>query len=439
MTKRKIIKSIFLSLIAILGLSLLALTHNASAIECSGVDTTLIECDSGGTGGIWYIVNLVINIFTAGIAILGTIGIIWSGVLITSARDNEAQVAKGKKRILEVVIGLVAWGLLYVLIQLIIPGGATIPDSGVEGVTASVDDEAYVGESVPLKVTIIPDTVTDKSYSVSSSDKSIATVAGNNVRCQKVGSTTVKVTTSNGKTAEAPVNCKEKPKEDPTNPGGNTKPGDEPSTEPIDSANGKYNYNGMDYWLNVPESATKNMPVVVFLHGSGETGNASAVSYLPQVRAMMGRSDFISIAPVAGTRNWEEGSKTATIKGIIDDVVKRTGANKNRIYIWGFSMGGRGTFHMVNNYTTYFRAYMVISNCPAAGDTAANYSKIPLKMILGGAGDEIPNYYDCMMSAKSQIESLGGSVEYQQLNGVSHGTMSSSLDYNAVFSWILSH
>ena len=74
-TKRNLIKSIFLSLIAILGLSLLTLTHNASAIECSGVDTTLIECDSGGTGGIWYIVNLVISIFTAGIAILGTIGI----------------------------------------------------------------------------------------------------------------------------------------------------------------------------------------------------------------------------------------------------------------------------------------------------------------------------------------------------------------------------
>ena len=60
-------------------------------------------------------------------------------------------------------------------------------------------------------------------------------------------------------------------------------------------------------------------------------------------------------------------------------------------------------------------------------------------IIPGGAGDEIPNYYDCMMSAKSQIESLGGSVEYQQLNGVSHETMSSSLDYNAVFGWILSH
>ena len=364
---------------------------------------------------------------------------LWSGVLIASARDNEAQVAKGKKRILEIVIGIVACGFMYVLIEFIIPGGAAVPDSGVESVTVSIDGEAYVGESTALKVTIIPDSASDKSFSTSSADKSIATVAGGSVRCQKVGSTTIKVTTSNSKTAETTVTCKEKPKEDPTNPGGSTKPGDKPSTEPIDSANGKYNYNGMDYWLNVPESATKNMPVVVFLHGSGETGNASAVSYLPQVKAMMGRSDFISIAPVAGTRNWEEGNKTATVKGIIDDVVKRTEANKNRIYIWGFSMGGRGTFHMVNNYTTYFRAYMVISNCPAAGDTAANYSKIPLKMILGGAGDEIPNYYDCMMSAKSQIESLGGSVEYQQLNGVSHETMSSSLDYNAVFGWILSH
>lgn len=435
MTKRKIIKSIFLSLIAILGLSLLTLTHNASAIECSGVDTTLIECDSGGTGGIWYIVNLAINIFTAGIAILGTIGIIWSGVLIASARDNEAQVAKGKKRILEVVIGLVAWGLLYVLIQLIIPGGATIPDSGVEGVTASVEGEAYVGESVPLKVTIIPDTVTDKSYSVSSSDKSVATVAGNSVRCQKVGSTTVKVTTSNGKTAEVSVTCKEKPKE--TTPGGGTNPEDKPSTEPVESTSGKNIYNGMEYWLNVPENATKNMPVVIFLHGSGETGNAESVRTRPQVQAMLARTDFISIAPVAPSYGWED--KSATLKGLIDSVVSKYEANKNRIYIWGFSMGGRGTFHMVNNYTTFFKAYMVISNCPSGYDTASNYSKVPLKMILGGAGTELSDYYDCMMSAKNQIQALGGQVEYQQLDGVSHETMSSSLNYKDVFSWLLSH
>lgn len=78
-------------------------------------------CFCGGTVSV---LNTTVTIFTAGIVVMGTIGIIWSGVLYMSARDNEAQVSQAKGRILQTVIGIAVFALMDALIYLFMPGGA---------------------------------------------------------------------------------------------------------------------------------------------------------------------------------------------------------------------------------------------------------------------------------------------------------------------------
>lgn len=88
--------------------------------------TTLLKdswCDMEDGGGIMEIVKMVVNIMTAGVIVVGTIGIIWCGFLILSARDNEAQVAQAKKRLIDIVIGMAVFGLAGLLIGLLLPGG----------------------------------------------------------------------------------------------------------------------------------------------------------------------------------------------------------------------------------------------------------------------------------------------------------------------------
>jgi hypothetical protein len=48
-----------------------------------------------------------------------------------TARDNEAQVAKAKRRMLEIVIGIVAWVLLALIGNLFIPKSSTDINSDV--------------------------------------------------------------------------------------------------------------------------------------------------------------------------------------------------------------------------------------------------------------------------------------------------------------------
>ena len=87
------------------------------------------DAETDGKGTIIKIIEFAISTFSIGIAVLGTIGIIYSGYLIMTARDDTAQVAKGKKRILEIVIGIVAWVLLASLITLLLPTDSSILDA----------------------------------------------------------------------------------------------------------------------------------------------------------------------------------------------------------------------------------------------------------------------------------------------------------------------
>lgn len=81
-------------------------------------------CD-GSSDNIMSLIKLVIKILTAGVTVAGTIGVIICGITMLTARDNAAQVEKAKKRIFEIVIGLVLWVLAAVLVGFILPGADT--------------------------------------------------------------------------------------------------------------------------------------------------------------------------------------------------------------------------------------------------------------------------------------------------------------------------
>ena len=92
--------------------------------NCTKDGKTML-CDGSGSGkSIFKIISIVLTVMLAGVGILGTIGIIVSGVMMLTARDNEGQVQRAKKRILDIVIGMVAFGLFWLIVELLLPGGS---------------------------------------------------------------------------------------------------------------------------------------------------------------------------------------------------------------------------------------------------------------------------------------------------------------------------
>lgn len=103
--------------------------YTAQAASCGGVDTALIDCSQGGSEtdvedtGIWGILILTINIFTAGVGVLAVVGFVYGGILYITSGGSPEQIKKARVVFTNVVIGVIAFGVMFALLNFIIPGG----------------------------------------------------------------------------------------------------------------------------------------------------------------------------------------------------------------------------------------------------------------------------------------------------------------------------
>lgn len=98
--------------------------------KCILVDGKAIEdangtyncsCDDGNGSGAKNILQLVVDIFSILVGILAVIGITVVGVQYLTSGGNEEKARKSKRRLVEIVIGIVLYVLLYALVKWLMP------------------------------------------------------------------------------------------------------------------------------------------------------------------------------------------------------------------------------------------------------------------------------------------------------------------------------
>ncbi|MBQ3474351.1 hypothetical protein IJH24_02925 [Candidatus Saccharibacteria bacterium] len=127
-------KKIFI-VIAALILSLSCFTLPAMAkdesVEANILKTCASKGNDGKGSGIACIFNLVVDILTVGVGVLGVIGISVVGVQYLTAGGSEEKTRKAKRRMFEIVIGLVAYAVIYVLLKFLLPNYGKVDDVSI--------------------------------------------------------------------------------------------------------------------------------------------------------------------------------------------------------------------------------------------------------------------------------------------------------------------
>ncbi len=83
---------------------------------------TMCQDKSEGEEAIKCLLNLVVNVLTYGIGVLGVVGIVLSGIQYITSQGDPAKMAKAKNRIIQVVIGLVIYAVMYTALVFLVPG-----------------------------------------------------------------------------------------------------------------------------------------------------------------------------------------------------------------------------------------------------------------------------------------------------------------------------
>lgn len=95
-------------------------TANGTATT-SDCGTSILPC--------WTIPQLISNIIlimTAGVGILAVGAFVYAGILYTSSAGNPEQTKKAITMIRNTVLGIVAYALMYLILNFIVPGGVKI-------------------------------------------------------------------------------------------------------------------------------------------------------------------------------------------------------------------------------------------------------------------------------------------------------------------------
>jgi len=133
------------------------------------------------------------------------------------------------------------------------------------------------------------------------------------------------------------------------------------------------------------DSTTKKYPLLVFLHGIGETGNGT--TDLPRllgnaVPRLLNHKTFPAAFMVNGTAysfivinpQFKEWPQPADVNALIDYAVAHYRIDESRIYVAGLSMGGGNTWDYAVTYPS--RVAAVVPICGASWPTKEQLGKI---------------------------------------------------------------
>ena len=98
-----------------------------AGVDCAVLPQEICDATAGSSDvtstGIWKLLIWVLNILVGFVGLLAIASIIYAGVLYSSSQRNSEQIAKAKKMILNTVIGVIAFGFMYLGLNWLIPGG----------------------------------------------------------------------------------------------------------------------------------------------------------------------------------------------------------------------------------------------------------------------------------------------------------------------------
>ncbi|MBL7745555.1 MAG: dienelactone hydrolase family protein [Chitinophagaceae bacterium] len=193
------------------------------------------------------------------------------------------------------------------------------------------------------------------------------------------------------------------------------------------------------YLLYLPDGynsdTVKKWPLLIFLHGSGESGNDLEKVKLhgPPELVEKGKSfPFIVVSPQAKPR---EGWEAENLYRLLQHIKQTQRVDEKRIYLTGLSMGGFGTWEFAMRHPEEFAA---IAPVCGGGDTTEAWKLRNIAVWnFHGAKDDVvlPVLSDNMVNA---VKRYNPSIRYTLYPDANHNSWDATYSNDSLYLWMLS-
>lgn len=212
------------------------------------------------------------------------------------------------------------------------------------------------------------------------------------------------------------------------------------------------------YQVYVPAdySKTKAWPVIVFLHGSGESGRDGLVQTEVGLGTALRRHAprYPAIAIFPQTPSSSSGhALTATISlAMLDRTQAEFRTDKKRVYLTGLSMGGSGAIYLAQRHPERFAALVAVCGWVATPGsemdrlerqnidqrlldaTAQKLAKLPVWLFHGDADTAVPVEQSRQLFAA--LQRAGAPGRYTEIPGGNHNAWDAAYQSEDMPAWL---
>jgi predicted peptidase len=185
----------------------------------------------------------------------------------------------------------------------------------------------------------------------------------------------------------------------------------------------------------------KEVPVILFLHGSGETKGGAKMPVEVGIGSHIKKHEktfpFLTVIPQSEKRTWSAASDDGKrAVAMLDEVMKEYKVDPKRQYLTGLSMGGFGTWSLAAEYPDRWAAIVPI--CGGVRDKPDEVAKkikdIPCWCFHGGADPTVKPE-----KSREMIEALkkqGAEPKYTEYPGVGHNSWDKAYATEELWTWL---
>lgn len=227
----------------------------------------------------------------------------------------------------------------------------------------------------------------------------------------------------------------------------------------------------INYLLYLPDSYGRNpwkrWPLLIFLHGSGETGltmeHLSRVAANGPPRELAGpvplpdlADNFIVLSPQSPDNQYWE-TQFAVLDALLAEIESTYAIDPPRVYLTGLSLGGFGTWQYAERHPDHFAALVPVAagydhvfetryvgagyyegkiRFPAIPDSLCSLKHIPV-WVFHGARDETIPHNETANVVVDAFRACGGNVSYTLYPDAGHDSWTETYANPELYRWLL--
>ena len=188
-------------------------------------------------------------------------------------------------------------------------------------------------------------------------------------------------------------------------------------------------------------TSNKKWPVILFLHGRGESRGPLGIvaKWGPPRMAKRGDSlPYILISPQCpAASRWTDDDQQSGVIRLLDHISEKFPVDRSRIYLTGLSMGGYGSWKMAASHPDRFAAVSPICGRGNPED-AAKLVDVPI-WVFHGTEDKAVLYRHSAEMVEAIHKAGGKKIRFTTLQHVGHNSWSAAYATPELYQWFDKH